>query len=472
MLIDFSFANHKSYRDPQQFSMTLTHARDEVLVGWAVPDVSTVSAVYGANASGKSTFLDAITFVPRLLYRGLDLRRKDTGTGRSPFLLDISSREETSDYLFVFVARDYFKYIYEVSIDDLAIRYESLRRYTSGNRTTKLFERECSDDGVDTVTYGRLFTGRKRVMETQLRKDRLFLGVAGSNGAEPIMPAFDELMAIRLYLASGFSGELRRIANDMQAFPSRAQALSSLLSNSGLGIKSIKADRKLREEIDRALADPNSEEARLYRNIVRGLSYLAMPDIPEDEREDDVDEMARSLFDPSAYPLLFLHEGVDGSETYLSEDSESRGTQAALAFLSLALDRLSKQTVTLVDEIDTSLHPTYVEQLIGLFSDPRTNPHQSQLIFTTHDISLIMRSGTDERPLSRDQVWITEKSEDGISTLYPITSVRGVRRDENLGRNYLNGVYGGLPDPLLTESFTRALELVSQAELEGEDVKE
>ena len=123
----------------------------------------------------------------------------------------------------------------------------------------------------------------------------------------------------------------------------------------------------------------------------------------------------------------------------------------------------------MVDEIDTSLHLSYVEQLIGLFSNPRTNPHQSQLIFTTHDISLITRSGADDRPLTRDQILIANKQSDGASTLYPITSIKGVRKDENFGRNYLNGVYGGLPNPLLAESFTMALEFVSQFETGAND---
>lgn len=457
MLIDFSFSNHKSYRDSQQFSMELAHDSDDAQHSWPVRGVTTVSAIYGANASGKSTFLDALMFIPRLLDRGLDLRRRNTGTRRSPFLLDSVSSQEPSEYLYTFIASDRNRYLYEVSLDDSAILYESLRVYTSGNYTAKLFERELDSDGVDRISYGRRFVGQKRMLESQLRGDRLLLGIGGSSGAEPLIPAFDELTSMDLYVASGFAGELRRIASDLQSSPTRAAALSSLLASSNLGIKSIKADRHLREVLERCVSDPECEEAALYRNIIRGLSYITMPHLPEDQRDEDANEFARSLLESGGYPLLFLHVGSDGSEAYFGEGDESRGTQAALAFLSLALDRLSKPTVTLVDEIDTSLHPSYVEQLVDLFSDPRTNPHQSQLIFTTHDISLIMRSGADDRPLSRDQVWISEKEDDGSSTIYPITSFRGVRKEENIGRNYLNGVYGGLPNPLLKASFVNAL---------------
>ena len=478
MLVDFSFANHKSFRDPQQFSMARANLEDDSREDkpfeadeseqW---EINTVTAVYGGNASGKSTFLDALTFVPKLLDRSLDLRRKNTGTRRTPFLLDKKSVLEPSDYLYVFIAQDGEKYLYEVSVDDDAIQYESLRRYTTGNRTIKLFEREQLENGEQDISYGRSFTGKKQGLKSQLREDRLFLGIAGSNGATSIMAAYEEMLSMRLYLTSGFSDDLQAIARRLQARPDRAKALSLLLANSGLGIKAVKADTEYREIFEHFLKHPDDEQSQRYRNIFRGLSYITMPDLDEDERDADVDKMVRLLFDSGYNPLLFLHVGEDGAEVYLSEEDESRGTQAALAFLLLALDRLSRPSVTLVDEIDTSLHPSYVEQLIGLFSNPRTNPHQSQLIFTTHDISLITRSGADDRPLTRDQIWIASKQADGTSTLYPITSIKGVRKDENFGRNYLNGVYGGLPSPLLAESFTMALEFISQFETGANDGK-
>ena len=109
-----------------------------------------------------------------------------------------------------------------------------------------------------------------------------------------------------------------------------------------------------------------------------------------------------------------------------------------------------------MDEIDSSLHPAYVQELVELFKDPRTNPHQSQLIFTTHDVSLITRSGADERVLDQDQIWLVEKAGDGRSTLYPLTAVR-TRWDENFGRNYLHGVYGASPRPEFREAFADAL---------------
>lgn len=137
-------------------------------------------------------------------------------------------------------------------------------------------------------------------------------------------------------------------------------------------------------------------------------------------------------------------------------DNESRGTVAALSFFSLALRQLSRPTVTLIDEIDTSLHPALVAELVALYTDPATNPHGSQLIFTTHDVSLINQSGSSNRLLQPDQIWLVEKDKDGASELFPVTEL-GIRKEENIGKNYLNGVYGATPNPSFHTVFAQIM---------------
>jgi AAA15 family ATPase/GTPase len=96
-----------------------------------------------------------------------------------------------------------------------------------------------------------------------------------------------------------------------------------------------------------------------------------------------------------------------------------------------------------VDELDASLHPILAQEVVRQFNDPATNPHNAQLIFTTHDANLL---GTilGEPALRRDQVWLTEKDNDGATVLYPLTDYRP-RKAENLERGYLQGRYGAIP---------------------------
>ena len=98
--------------------------------------------------------------------------------------------------------------------------------------------------------------------------------------------------------------------------------------------------------------------------------------------------------------------------------------------------------VLLIDELDGSLHPLLVEQIVALFQSPRTNPRCAQLVFNAHDVHLLANSELTK--LGRDQVWTTEKDDDGASRMHSIAEYKA-RGDESLGRRYLRGRYGGIP---------------------------
>jgi uncharacterized protein len=107
------------------------------------------------------------------------------------------------------------------------------------------------------------------------------------------------------------------------------------------------------------------------------------------------------------------------------------------------LDALDQRHVLLADELDASLHPVLVERIVKLFQNPETNPNRAQLISNAHDLNLV-NSTSDRRLVGRDQVWFTEKHADGNTALYPLIDF-GPRRDENVSRRYLQGMYGGRP---------------------------
>jgi AAA15 family ATPase/GTPase len=132
---------------------------------------------------------------------------------------------------------------------------------------------------------------------------------------------------------------------------------------------------------------------------------------------------------------------------------ESAGTRALLEQAPRFLSVLRRGGTFVVDEIDASLHSLLTTRLIALFQSPETNPHGAQLIFTTHDPSLLgRRDGKDI--LKRSQIWFTEKNEFGETTLYSLADFRP-RKDENRERRYLGGSYGGIP--YIDESFAEAL---------------
>ena len=162
--------------------------------------------------------------------------------------------------------------------------------------------------------------------------------------------------------------------------------------------------------------------------------------------------------------LVFHHVSEEGGG-WLSQSMESDGTLAGLAFLSVALRTLKNGRVMLVDEIERSLHPVLVKGLISLFTNIQTNPHQAQLIFTSHDVTLITSGCGGDGVLNRNQLWFTRKGKDGASSLCPVTAF-SPRPDENLGKNYLNGVYEVLPVISLRQSFA---ELIKEDDAQVEE---
>ncbi len=127
----------------------------------------------------------------------------------------------------------------------------------------------------------------------------------------------------------------------------------------------------------------------------------------------------------------------------LSLEEESAGTRAWLSLLGHALITLRGDAVLVTDEIDSSLHPLLSSSLIRMFRDPVINKRGAQLIFASHDTTLL-GSMLDNEIMARDEVWFTEKDDSGATSLYALAEFHP-RRDENVERGYLQGRYGAVP---------------------------
>jgi AAA15 family ATPase/GTPase len=119
---------------------------------------------------------------------------------------------------------------------------------------------------------------------------------------------------------------------------------------------------------------------------------------------------------------------------------ESNGTRNLLFLTGPVLDILRKGLTLVIDELDTSLHTLLVRELVRLFHQPEINPAGAQLIFTTHDTSLLDAPDL----LRRDQIWFVEKDPHQASTLVALSEF-SPRKHEALECGYSMGRYGGIP---------------------------
>ena len=137
--------------------------------------------------------------------------------------------------------------------------------------------------------------------------------------------------------------------------------------------------------------------------------------------------------------IELAHRGRQGESVYLDLDSESAGTRRLLIVLGLAYQALDAGTLLCIDEVDASLHTYASEAILKLFCRPDINRNGAQLVATTHNTNLMKSS-----VLRRDQLWFTEKTQEGATELYPLTDIR-TRKGDNIELGYLQGRFGAIP---------------------------
>ncbi len=432
MLRSFRVANHQSIRDEQELSLLPANDRDRVVVP--------VAAVFGANAAGKSSLVNALRFMHSAVKLSFATWQPGDGVRRTPFRLAARSMVEPSLFV-VDVLRDWVQYVYGFTVDDEKVVDEWLYTYTKRRRRV-VFER--SQDHVDLGAAPAEDRAKGKLIVAMTRPNALFLSTAAASGLPDVMPVYEWFARGLAFLPTATptlnATLLKRL---MPGSPDR-DTIVDLVRAADVGISDIRVvdagwrDRALEAE-ERASALRAELVAASGRRRVELAEQIAYYDWLVALRE------ARSLH------LEFYHGTTHAP---LSFEHQSEGTRAWLALVLHARAALDTGTVLVVDELDASLHPRLTSRLIRLFQSRRTNPRGAQLVFTTHDASLL-GAVVGERVLERDQIWFVEKAADGATALFPLTDFT-TEPDEDIQRRYLGGGFGGVP--VVSEvSFRRAL---------------
>ena len=417
-LVTFWAKNVRCFRDEIVLSMAATRMANKLVVR-EIPTASVapervlpVAGVFGANASGKSAILAAIGDMRSLVRRSFRNGVEGTKLRRVPFLLDGDCPGQPSEYgVEVILNGVVWRYGFEV-LDDRVVR-ESAAYYPKA-REALVFDRE-----EDRVEFGPPFRATGRAIDPLRRPNALLLSTIGAIGGSPITPLF-EWFVDNLALVESDSLGLRSVLTaelaDREAYRSR---ILDLLRAADLGIT------------DARVVPADEQVAERARRALRAML----------EEGEDPDRRAEELLDAHLKQVRLMHSGVSG--TYpLDAQYESIGTRVWLGLIGPMLRALDDGVVLLIDELDGSIHPLLVEQIVALFQNPRTNPRCAQLVFNAHDVHLLGIS--EPTQLGRDQIWTTEKDDDGASRMQSISEYKA-RADESLGRRYVRGRYGGIP---------------------------
>lgn len=440
MLLSFRVSNYRSIRDEQEFSfVTDSHAGPPDGDGWD-DSVGTVAGIFGANASGKSNALKALQFIHTAVVSSYNAWASGDSIPIVPFVIDPSFEQMPSDFEIVFQVEK-VRYQYGFRLTKERVVGEWLYVYVTHRRQV-WFERDAVSE--DQWYFGKSFTGRNRVIADLTGPRTLFLAAAAANNHEMarrvehfirthLRFAFPENMATRI-----------RYTRDVSSDNGDWDSVVDLMRFADLGIRSARVRREVWE--------PRQSQA-----VASALKALS----------ESTSEPISSLVDRIAKVVEFGHSAGPGQEqVYLPLSAESLGTQTLFALAGPIIRAIANGDTLLVDEIDASLHPRLTCEIIRIFKDPVENPRQAQLVFTSHDTTLL-GGLLDEAELARDEVWFTEKKADGATTLYPLTDF-SPRKTENLERGYLQGRYGAVP--YLDRSFlVEAVKRTGERARVGED---
>lgn len=412
MLIEFRVENHRSIRDEQALTMEASLLEDAAdprprAVEGHDKKLLPVAALYGANASGKTNVLAAMDFMRDAVMFSHRSWAPDEGIPRDPFAWG-PKRHEPSEYMVTFLVSG-VRYEYGFVANDLVFEEEWLFAWPNGRKQV-WFER----DGM-VFAFGASLKAEDQLAERITRPNALFLSAAIQINDERLAPVRQWFTSLKI----DTHGSRRRPVFREEYYLHR---IIKLLDDP---------------------ADPSTPPGFRAGNLARSLrqmlrdSDLGIRDVKVESRTVTWGDRTENV------PHLLFQHGTANDNAWLPLEAQSRGTQTMLRVALPLIEGIVAGSVLVVDELEASLHPMLAAKIVRQFNDPKTNPKNAQLIFTTHDTNLLGNQ-LGEPLLRRDQVWFTEKDKEGATVLYPLTDYKP-RKAENLERGYLQGRYGAIP---------------------------
>jgi hypothetical protein len=433
VLLAFRAENVRSLREESELSLLATRLADENAVrnvtwreGGHPVGTLPVAAVFGANASGKTNVIRAMDDMRTHVLHSFRAGSPTGGISRRPYLLDPDRNSRPSRFEVDLVLAGVC-YQYGFVIDDESVLEEWAYHYPHG-KAARMFHRRGSE-----MEFGTAGRAKSRAVAGLLRPNALYLSTAASANHDALLPLYD-WFARNLVLAGESTRQLRQaLTTQLLNDNGRRKPVLALLRAAAMGITGAKTQP----------LDPVADER--IRRAVRILTGLES-DADGTDEGPDIEDLG----------LRLVHRGPD-SDIDLDPHDESFGTLVWFGLVGAVVEALANGTVLLADELDASLHPNLVRQLIRLFQSPESNPRQAQLVFNSHEITILGDSAAD-RLIGRDQIWFTEKGDDGSTRLYALADMEP-RKDDAISRRYLAGRYGATPN-LSSAEFEAAAELV------------
>ncbi|EHQ5310339.1 ATP-binding protein [Campylobacter jejuni] len=415
MLIEFRVENFLSIQDEQVLSMVAS-SDNTFLTSHTNNDkklkLLKSSVLYGANASGKSNIIKALAIMKKIVISSANGQRGDK-LPITPFLLG-NEDDKPTKFEIIFIQND-TKYQYGFILNSEKILEEWLLIFGESNRAQKWFERIYNEkEEKYNYSFGTKFLGSKQLWAENTRDNALFLSVAIQLNNEQLKPVFDFFLKYIRVTCTDSWNDGQEVTIDI--LRQDKQKIISYLKRADLDIEDIVVEET---ELNKTNL--------MQENILQEIKQMIQADL----------EKGAKLTQTNIHTI---HTNQQGElVTFDMETSESQGTRKFFGLIGPWIEALEQGYTIVVDELNTHLHPLMTKFLVNLFHNEDLNKSNAQLIFTTHDTSIL-----NQDVFRRDQIWFCEK-QNKATKLYPLSDFK-VRKDKtNLENDYLLGRFGALP---------------------------
>lgn len=417
MLAEFRVKNYRSFKDEQLLSMIASceesQGPNSVEIGKY--QILKTAAIYGANASGKSNLIKALACMKEIVAESASYKPEQK-LPVEPFHFDDLTRVEPTSFEANFYIEG-IRYQYGFTATSEKIHDEYLLAWPLG-RSQTWFQRECDKETGETKKYfGPNLKGKNETIWSMVKENTLFLSTAAQLNHEKLSKIY-----------KWFASQLRELPG---------YTIARYLTSSALYDDKTESKRIIYNAVVNALKKADLGIVGL--DIEKAsIDQLKLPEsLPTEVKEQIREEFKTN----PPYNILAYHQfGKSGKRYPLPFEEESEGTKKFFSYLGPLLVSVAYGYTLFKDELESSLHPKLTREMINEIKYGNDGSAQAQLIFTTHDTTLL-----DPELFGRDQIWFMEKDKSGATKLYSLADYKDVRKDEAYAKRYLSGRYGAVP---------------------------
>jgi AAA15 family ATPase/GTPase len=440
MLLNLTIRNWKSFEKETSLVLTPSRERQHRETLSEVPGFRSLKAlpvisVYGGNASGKTSLLEALGFLRQLVVKGV---APDMPIPVDPFLLGSASQEDPV-VLDVTFLKGETVYQLTVGLTRERVCFESLGQVKDNGGFKELYRRDPSDETPFAIGEGCFDApDRVRFVFEGTRDNQLFLHNAISQNVDELREAYlwfrDCLVVLganagprpfgAYFMRNGF---LDFASHQLHVLDTGIERLEGV----DVDYHSIGMPTDIEHQIESM--QPDTQLVMIFEKNPGDYDFEVYTATVTDDH-------------PTVRKLRSIHKATGGREVAFDLNRESAGTKRLISLLPMMYDfcsgdeAASCEKVYLVDELDRCLHSMLSKHIIETFLDTCNAKTRKQLIFTTHDLLLM-----DQSLLRRDEMYIIERDRTGRSQLTGLNEFEGLRYDRDLVRSYLAGRFGGIP---------------------------